>query len=148
MKKKFIACLNIIVIVIGVYLSFCLALIVAKNKDQVINKYKKYYFLMCSWMEIPDEKISKFFSQNNIKTIGIYGIKDMGKHLYLQLKNSQVKVKYFVDQASYVQGIFDLPLYRPEDILEDVDAIIITPFTEFDSIKERIEKIFEIFDKC
>lgn len=139
-KKKYVVCVNIIRIVIGVYLSYYLALTVAKNKDQSINKYKKYYSLMCSWIEIPNEKISKFFLKNNIKSIGIYGIKDIGKHLYLQLKNSQVKVEYFIDQSSYVQGISDLPLYRLEDTLTDVDAIIVTPFMEFDLIKERLCK--------
>ncbi len=121
-----------------VYFPYLLAMKVAKNKDKMLKKYTAYYRLMCDWDEVPSEAIEKYFQENNIKTIGIYGVKDMGKKLYQQMQCSKVEVKFWVDRDSGINSYSKLKFYSPDDVFEKVDAIVVTPYFEFDSIANQL----------
>ena len=41
-------------IALTLFAVFQFALLVSKNKDRIINKYKKYYVLAMSWMDLAE----------------------------------------------------------------------------------------------
>lgn len=100
------------------------------EQEFLLSKFQ-YYFKVCSkWIDKLNTKNSlfcDFLNENGINTIAIYGFADIGRKLLLQLRKEGVTVKYAIDQ--YVGSISgDIEVFRPEDELPKVDAIIITAY--------------------
>ncbi|WP_177201652.1 hypothetical protein [Butyrivibrio proteoclasticus] len=98
---------------------------------------------------IQQKKISDFVVKNGYKNIAIYGWGDLGKRLYDELiQNSEINLRYIVDRAD-IKEINSLCkcVKNANDINEKIDLLIITPFIEFDTIKDSInnDKIMQIF---
>ena len=56
-----------------------------------------------------------------------------------ELEGSGITIKYGIDQrASNIYEEFDV--VSPEDELEEVDAIVVTPIKFFDEIEERLSE--------
>lgn len=92
-----------------------------------LDNYKKMYVFLHCWNEKLEKGVSpiEFFEKNHISKIALYGAGDFGKNIEILLKNTCVKVCYYIDQnAEYI--ISELPVYRKENIQEEVDAIVIT----------------------
>lgn len=138
MKKIIKLTIWIIGVFSFLYLPYKLAMIVSKNKDRLLNKYQKYFQLICDWSELQPEEIQMYFLQRNIRTLGIYGGRNMGRLLYKQLLHSDIEIRYFIDKSSYANSFSTLPLCCPEDKLEYVDAIVVTPYMEFEDIKRKL----------
>lgn len=92
------------------------------------------------WMAIRDRGISvkTFLLKKQIKNIAIYGGGILGKHLYYELLGSGIQMKCFLDQNKEA-GIYGEKTIVPGEPTGTVDAIIVTPFTEYRSIRERLE---------
>ena len=82
-----------------------------------------------------------FFIQNGYKTVAIYGMKELGERLYDELKNSEIAVKYVIDQNA--DAIYaDVDVVAPEDSLEDVDVVVVTAIHYFEEIESMLgEKV-------
>ena len=62
---------------------------------------------------------------------------ELGNHLYEELKNSSIQVKYAIDKN--VDSTFsDLEVCSLEDELEDVDVVVVTAVFAFDEIVDEI----------
>lgn len=83
--------------------------------------------------------ISSFFSNHGIQTLAIYGISYMGQRLYDEIKDSHVKIEYFIDKR-VERAKFEVPILYPEEVLGKVDAVIITAVFEYFDIKETLKK--------
>lgn len=139
MKKKIKVIFRLGWLIVYLYGAYTFAMCIAKNKDRNLGKYKKYYFLMCAWNDLKKEQLSAYLNENNIKSIAIYGARDMGKRLYYELEDINVKVSFFIDQSSYSNSFSNIPLYAPEQFLPEVDAIVVTPYTEINAIKQKLQ---------
>lgn len=64
----------------------------------------------------------------------------MGQRLYDELKDSAVKVMYAIDRKCNQQYL-NLPIVHPDNSLEDVDAIVVTPIMDFLEIRDALSKI-------
>lgn len=106
------------------------------------NKIVAYYDLLNQWMSLKEnnKNIADYLITNNIKTIAIYGYGDLGKHLYHALRDSMVHVEYIIDKNLCMPNL----VKRPEEKLGTVDAVIVTPFLEF----EDIIKVLQIKLNC
>ncbi|SFQ11388.1 hypothetical protein SAMN04487928_11935 [Butyrivibrio proteoclasticus] len=116
-----------------------------------IEKKICYINLYNMWISqyIQQKKISDFVVKNGYKNIAIYGWGDLGKRLYDELiQNSEINLRYIVDRAD-IKEINSLCkcVKNANDINEKIDLLIITPFIEFDTIKDSInnDKIMQIF---
>lgn len=111
-----------------------------EQKSRKVDKFKGYYYTLNQWMLLKQrgESLEKYFTDNKIFTIAIYGMGEMGNRLYDELKNTNIKVKYAIDKNAdntYAKlNVVDL-----EDDLEKVDAIVVTSIFAFDSIKEDLK---------
>lgn len=137
MKTKIVRIFTFMLLLISS--TYYFGIIVGKNKDTIILKYKTYYKLMCKWLSIGNRKISDYLLGEGIKSVAIYGMADMGKLLYQQLCDTGIDVTYFIGRRNG-EGYKDIPLYGIESYLPAVDAIIVTPFLEFDEIAKKLRK--------
>lgn len=87
------------------------------------------------WMLLREEKrnLAEYLHQFDIKTVAIYGMGILGKHLLSEFKDSSVKIEYLIDK-NHKSGIETYKLIRPDETFLSVDAVIITVIGEFDNI--------------
>lgn len=117
-----------------------------KNKISSLNdnynKYYDYYQLMNKWLISKEEgkTVACYFKEENIKTIAIYGAGDMANRIVAELQESDIIVKYAIDQNICCTNS-DIPkIYGLDDKLPKVDAIVITPFHAFNTISSSLRK--------
>ena len=111
-----------------------------EQKAEKVDKFKSYYNMLNQWLMLKQEgkSLEKYFVDNEIKTIAIYGMGEMGNRLYDELKDSTaVEIKYAVDQNA-ASTYSEIDVIDKEDDYEEVDAIIVTAIFAFDEIEEEI----------
>ena len=92
-----------------------------------LDNYKRAFSLFQRWGRNVSAGVSPaaFFKERGIRKIAVYGAGDLGKSLEMLLKNTDIRVKFFIDQnAEYI--ISELPVYRKRNVRGDVDAINLT----------------------
>lgn len=112
-----------------------------------VDKFKGYYRVTSRWILLKQEKISlaDYFKSNNIHTIAIYGMGELGTLLVNELKESDIIIKYAIDR-SVNNNWGEFPIIKQENLLdsEAVDCIVVTPIFDFISIKKQLSKIKKI----
>lgn len=75
----------------------------------------------------------------NYKNIAIYGMGVLGQRLYDELEGTSVNVAYAIDQnAVNIRDLVDIKC--PSDVLEEVDAVIVTSLYYYEEIKQAMKK--------
>ena len=108
---------------------------------EMSEKHLSLFLMMNQWVEIKQEgkNLRSYFEENGYYEIAIYGMSYAGETLINELQGSNVKIKYGIDQNA--ENIYaDINLVSPDDELENVDAIIITPIKFFDEIEKKLSK--------
>lgn len=116
-----------------------------REEKEMKERYKSYYELIHSWFENKNngKTIEKYFVENNISNIAIYGKGTLGEMFYEEIKNTDINIKYFIDRS--VEEVYeweeDIPVIGIKHIEKQdvVDAIIITPIFDYDEIQEDLE---------
>ncbi len=113
-------------------------------KNQRINKFELYFELLDSWLYLKENNISleKYFVQNSIHSVAIYGAGKVAKHLIAELRNSSIDIKYLIDNK--VKELLDIPIYSLKEVWPDVDCIVITASFDYENIKEKISSKTDI----
>ncbi len=104
------------------------------------NQYKLYWRLMDHWMQKKENGVclSQPLEKNGIHSIAIYGIGILGQHLYKDIKESEIQIKYFIDARR--SGMQDgIEIVVPDHVMEDVDAIIVSVVYEYEDIKKKMQ---------
>ena len=104
-------------------------------------KHVRYYSMLIHWLEIRQENRSlvEYFEKNGYKKVAIYGMKEFGERLFDELKGTSVEVAYTIDRNA--DEIYcEVPVRKPNDNLDKVDAMIVTAVISYDSIKEDLSK--------
>ncbi len=124
------------------------AAVVAKYLNRLmVKQYQEkdrfcgYYMLLDDWLTIREQGVTldNFFKNYNYETIAIYGLGRLGSRLYCELRDTDVLVKYGIDQrASEISQ--DIEVKTIDEELEQVDVIVVTPIFDFANIKESLEK--------
>ena len=102
-----------------------------KKADNVKKRYMLYYDVLNQWLKNKNDnyKIVDYFKNNNYKSIAIYGMGEMGNRLFEEIKESDIKVEYFIDNnTDYLyQEWEDIPVIGVNEISEKeaVDVIIV-----------------------
>lgn len=118
-----------------------------KNKKSLLkvqkeaDKYKGLMHLLDKWLmkKQRGKKLTQYFEEKGIDSIAIYGMSYIGERLYDELKDSDIEIRYAIDQN--INGVYtDLNVFLPKDELPEVDAIIVTPVFYYDEIKEVLKK--------
>lgn len=103
------------------------------------QRYRSYWRILDIWLTLKEKgiELSDLFQKKGISSVAIYGIGLLGKHLYYELKNSKIEVKFVIDRSRSI-GESNLSLYRPEDELPEVDIIVITPTYAYSEISAQL----------
>jgi hypothetical protein len=138
---------NICNFFVGMFCGICIMMKMCKKplieQKKRGDKNGRLYSLCCKWLNTIQGKgdFGRYLEQKGIHTVAIYGMGGLGKCLLKELENSKIQVGYAIDtQAHNIAGQINLPVYLPEENLPNVQAIIVTPFYEFVSIKDKLEK--------
>lgn len=103
------------------------------------NKHLKLMILLNQWFATKQEKksIDAYFHKNKIENIAIYGMSYVGERLLDELRDSDITVKYAVDQnADNIYAHIDVIL--PGENMPEVDAIVVTPIYYYYEIQEML----------
>ena len=112
-----------------------------KYQNNMSNKHLSLYLMMNQWVNVKQENksITEYLEKNGYREIAIYGMNYVGETLVKELENSNVKIKYGVDQNA--ENIYmDVDILKPDDDLPQVDAIIVTAITFFEGIAESLSQ--------
>ena len=109
------------------------------NVEEKEYKFRLYYFVLNEWLALQQEGkfLGEYLIQHNIRTVAIYGMGELGERLYNELKNSDVEVKYAINER-LGDGHPELDMRVAEDELPTVDAVIVTAVFAFDEIKAKL----------
>ena len=143
MKKKYIKPCLIGVFIGGIgYILKNYIKDIVNNYENERNRYMGYYYIIKEWLYNNQQKISilEYLEKNNIKKIAIYGIGTLGEMFFHEIKNTDIKVEYVIDQCIN-KNFHGITVTKLENINQQsiVDAIIITPIYDYTEIAKKIE---------
>lgn len=103
-----------------------------RKNDAILKTY-------AHWMQRKQkgESLSDYFEKNGYKKIAIYGMHYLGESLLSELENSNIEVVYAIDKNAELRYA-EVPFYKPDEVLPEVDAVIVTAFFYFDDIEEML----------
>ncbi|RDU22810.1 hypothetical protein [Anaerosacchariphilus polymeriproducens] len=142
MKGKFLVFLTGVItgICIGAALLYKMQLKALEKLNAKTDKFKQYYNTLNQWLNNKDDGKSSvnFFKRNGYQSVAIYGMGELGNRLYKELRNSDIKIKYVIDQSiDYLNH--EVSVMSPEDRLEAVDVIVVTPTFAFEDIRSKLK---------
>lgn len=113
------------------------------SKDEKINRKTIFYTFLLNWLEARQKgiTIAEILQKRNISTVAIYGFGRHGRLAFNELANSQIIVSYIIDKNTNLKDKDGLKMYDFSSELPEVDAIIISPFLEYDAIVQALMKI-------
>lgn len=105
------------------------------------DKHLSLFLMMNQWVKVKQEgkNLSAYFVKKGYKKIAIYGMSYAGECLVNELENSEITIKYGIDKNA--DSIYtDIEVVNPEDNLEEVDAVVVTPIFFMSEIEEMLSK--------
>lgn len=112
---------------------------ILENCQKRADKFISYFDLMERWMTCREQNVSltKYFDENNIKSVAIYGMGKIGKHLKYELEKAGIAISYVIDVGEdVIYGKEEH--YTLKDRLPMTDIVIVTPVYEYEAIKGKI----------
>lgn len=105
-----------------------------------VEKFRQYYELMHYWLLGKEQgrSLVDYFLLHGYRRVAIYGYGNNGKHLVEELRNSEVRIIYAIDQkADLIQS--ELPVHAPNAALPDCDVVVVTVIHEYGKILADLE---------
>lgn len=105
-----------------------------------LEKFVKYFGLLDRWLwlKLQNRDIKEFFEAKGYKRIAIYGLGEVGSRLYEELsRTSDIRVIYAIDSMAPKKRS-PLKVYKPEDVLPDVDVVVVSVDYIYDEIAELL----------
>lgn len=112
-----------------------------------LHRQSQYYDALLDWIDNMQakRKISTFLEEKGYRTIAVYGKGTLGFLLYRELKDTEIHIEYFVDQAAdeYTSDVEGIPVIRKDEISDrkEVDAMIVTPIHAYKSIESDLKQM-------
>ena len=97
--------------------------------------------LMKEWVlkQKENHSVEAYLSERGYHRVAIYGLGEVGKVLLHRLQQNDIIVRYGIDQNGD-SVCSDIEVYRPDDDLKKVDAVIVTPISAYEDIKKVLEE--------
>lgn len=111
----------------------------SKTKNETQPFYPWGFRVLDKWLQIKIKgySLETYFEENEIKHIAIYGMGAIGRRLYEEILQGQIKVCYGIDRNADNIIIDGLEMKTLEDKLPDVEAVVVTP-VDFYQIEQDI----------
>lgn len=113
-----------------------------RELDRAMLNSKKHFSMFCimdKWLEAKQQGkcMDIYLKKNGFHTVAIYGMHYIGERLYRELEDTQVEVLYGIDKNKDGCNC-PITVYKPNDELPRVDAIIVTTPLYYYSIKRTL----------
>lgn len=110
-----------------------------KNRIEVLSDH---FQLLNHWLEIKNEgkSVVTYFEEMGYRHIAIYGMAELANRLSEELSESSIHIDYGIDRDICCSIARIDKVYFPDDNLPETDAIIVTPYSSFESIKTILEE--------
>lgn len=108
---------------------------------EIIEEHTQYNKLLNIWLDKKQKKkrpLETYFLDRNLRNIAIYGLGELGRKFYEELKYSNVNISCTSDRRPI--AICGVPAVSVDNIPNDLDAIIVTPYTEYEQICNNVLK--------
>ncbi len=113
----------------------------AEENQKLSDKHLSLFLMMNQWVKVKQEgkNLASYFEQKGYHNIAVYGMSYAGKSFVNELEGSSIKIKYGIDQNA--DSIYtEIDIKSPDDELETVDAIVVTPVTFFTEIEAQMSR--------
>ena len=113
----------------------------AQKAQSLADKHLALFLMMNQWVKIKQEgkKLASYFDKNGYKRIAIYGMSYAGETLMDELKGTDITIVYGIDKNA--DSIYvGVDIVSMEDVLDEVDAVVVTAITFFDEIEEKLSE--------
>lgn len=110
------------------------------NHNKELKKQKKMVECLNRWMTLKENDISlsTYLVKLGFRKVAIYGMGILGKHLLTELESHGIIVAYIIDRRTEMK--YPGKVIKSSDSkMEKVDAIIVTPVTEFEEIYDNLK---------
>lgn len=114
------------------------------NINDRLIKFQAFTRLYSAWKSLAERgtSVAEILKNKGYKKVAIYGMGDMGRHLYNELKNTGINVCYGIDKSIYGEYA-GLEIVKPDDDLKPVDAIIITNVVDTEDVIKKVKDIVD-----
>lgn len=111
-----------------------------EHKQSGQDRYKAYYNMLNQWIELKQKGIplERYFNEYGYQSIAIYGMGEMGNRLYEELKDTNIEVKYAVDQNTDCTDL-ELKVVDKDSISEKADVMVVTAVYAYQEIEEELQ---------
>lgn len=118
-----------------------------QEKNEQAQRLSAYYNMLEHWISVKQNgrNLAEYFEENCYNQIAVYGLGKIGERLVDELKDTEIQIAYGIDK-NVGNVISDITVYSLEDdieLLEKVDAIIVTPIYDYDDIKKELSSKFD-----
>ncbi len=105
-----------------------------------IHKLNTIIELQRQWFKAnrQGKSICPWLRTHGIKRVAIYGLGILGNQLYSELENTEIEIPYIIDSRDL--HLENIKQYFPNDRFPEVDAVIVTPVSQYMEIEEIIKK--------
>lgn len=105
------------------------------------NRFEVGFQLLNKWLMLRQQgkTLEKYFADNMLKSIAIYGMGALGERLLQELATTDVKVEYAIDRMADSKRGLGIAVYHTDsNSFQDVDAIVVTPVQDYWNIVEGL----------
>lgn len=112
-----------------------------RKKQQMSEKHLALYLMMNQWVKAKQKgrNLASYLEKDGYHKIAVYGMSYAGETLVDELNDTNIQVVYGIDKnADRIYA--DINIVSPDDELQSVDAVIVTPITFFEEIEEKLSE--------
>lgn len=107
------------------------------------NENRETIILLKRWLENKNKNrtFADYFHECGYKSVAIMDAGDIGRILYEELKDSDIKVRWFVDRnAEGLHDIDGIPVRMLKDVFDmpTVDVICVSPVYDYEGINKYL----------
>ena len=114
---------------------------IKKKLQHSVNKNARLYRMMNRWLQMEHEgkRVVDFLKQKQYFNIAIYGMGYAGERLQDDLENSNIELRYVIDQNAN-NIVSNTEIYTISDDLPEVDCIIMTIVDGIEETKQILNR--------
>lgn len=119
----------------------CLTVKMIENRFSEIYLYRtslKMQLFQKLTVRSNGDRIKKYFYENQISSVAIYGFGEVGSVLFELLQKNDICVKYAIDR-DFLNRYSPLDIFSPQDELPSTDALLISLVSEVDEVRRRYQ---------
>lgn len=104
-------------------------------------RYESYWRVLHKWLLLKEDgkNLSSYLVCKGYKTIAVYGLGMLGRHLLKELFNTKIDIVYGIDKSANSLK-FDIPIYFPDDVLPEIDVVVVTVVYDYHEIVAQLKR--------